>query len=229
MISVVLLSLNEGSNLIRLCNEIIEIMSKHKIEIIIVEDGSDTELLSVVSTFAIRNKLKLLHRENPNGLAGAIVSGIKLAEGERIVVLDGDGTHDPLFIPKLVEASSNNKFVIASRFVKGGEMVHPWQRQTSKIFNLFIMKFLKTGVKDNLGGYFSISTAVALKFANGNVFSGHGDYFLRMVLEARKMNYEIIEIPSVFRLRFSGKPTRSRWWMLRKYLRTVLELKRRNK
>jgi len=225
VISIILLSLNEGKNLIQLCDEISKVMLDDEFEIIIVEDGSDLELLKSVQTFAINKRIKILHRDAPNGLAGAILSGLQLVEGRQIVVLDGDGTHDPACIPSLIAGANGEKFVIASRFTEGGDMMHPWQRITSKAFNQFVMKFLNTGVRDNLGGFFSIPTSVALKFANNDVFSGHGDYFLRMILEARKIKYEIIEVPSVFRPRFSGKPTHSRLWMFRKYLKTVLKLK----
>ena len=104
-------------------------------------------------------------------------------------------------------------------------MMHAFQSWTSKAFNFFISKYLKTGVKDNLGGFFAIHAETVSSLNAENIFQGHGDYFIRLILEAKKNKYDLIEIPTVYRLRFSGKPTRSRLWMLKNYLETIRELK----
>lgn len=224
-ISVIVLSLNEGLNIVHLCDEIHNSMSSYDYEIIIVEDGSDMELSNLVKNLIGTSNVNIINRDLPNGLAGALITGINHSSGERIVVLDADGTHDPAYIPKLLDVVDIKKIVIASRFKKGGKMQHPLQRYTSLVFNLFIRNYLKTGVKDNLGGYFAMPRTAAHIFIKENALRGHGDYFIRLILEARKIDCEIIEVPSIYRLRFSGKPTRSRFWMLKKYLKTIFELK----
>jgi hypothetical protein len=94
------------------------------------------------------------------------------------------------------------------------------------MFNFFVTKYLKTGLNDNLGGYYALYRKVAIDLIKEDVFIGHGDYFIRLILAARKLKFEIVEIPVVFRARYSGVPTKSRFWMLRKYLVTIFELKK---
>jgi dolichol-phosphate mannosyltransferase len=227
-VSILLISLNEGSNLVRLCQEIQEAMFETDFEILIVEDGAKDESLKFLENLAAKSNTHVIKRKTPNGLAGAIKTGIAFAKGKNIIVLDGDGTHDPLFIPALLQEIQDHEIVIASRFIKGGMMIHPLHRQTSKLFNIFISKFLNTGVSDNLGGFFALQSKAAKALAEENVFIGHGDYFIRLVLMARIKQYNIIEIPTVYRLRFSGKPSRSRLWMVKIYLKTIWELKNVN-
>ena len=224
-VSILLLSLNEGSNLVRLCQEIQEAMFDSDFEIIIVEDGTNEELFSSLESLAAHSNINVIKRKTPNGLAGAISTGISFTKGQNIVVLDGDGTHDPFSIPALLREIQDRKIVIASRFIKGGKMIHPLHRQTSKLFNYFISKYLKTGVRDNLGGFFALHSKTAKVFTEEDVFIGHGDYFIRLILEARSKQYEIVEIPTIYRLRFSGEPARSRLWMVKIYLKTIWELK----
>ena len=59
------------------------------------------------------------------GLGGAVQAGYRLAYElgfEYVIRIDGDGQHDPAYIPKVYEAlkSSSCQMVIGSRFVEGG-------------------------------------------------------------------------------------------------------------
>jgi glycosyltransferase involved in cell wall biosynthesis len=167
-----------------------------------------------------------MQRALPNGLAGATEYGLLRAKGDFLIILDGDGTHNPADIQKLLEKVSTNCIAVASRYKSRLIIKNSFQEYFSSMFNFFVTKYLKTGLNDNLGGYYALYRKVAIDLIKEDVFIGHGDYFIRLILAARKLKFEIVEIPVVFRARYSGVPTKSRFWMLRKYLVTIFELKK---
>ena len=224
-VSIIILSLNEGRNLVRLFEEISKELVSIEFEIIIVEDGTDVDCLHSLSILKNYKNVLVLQRALPNGLAGATGDGLSEAKGDIFVVLDGDGTHDPRNIHELVAIASSHRIGVASRFKSKWAIRNSFQYHASRIFNFFITKYLKTGIDDNLGGYYALPKQAAEDLLNENVFIGHGDYFVRLIFAARELGFEVKEIPAVFRIRYSGDPTKSRFWMLRKYLATIFELK----
>ncbi len=224
-VSLIILSLNEGSNLIRLIGEISDELNGKEFEVIVVEDGIDSNCLNSLDILKSYKNVHVIKRALPNGLAGATGYGLSRADGDILIVLDGDGTHDPINIQTLVEKASANCIAVASRFKPKWIVKNSFQHNASLIFNFFIAKYLKTGVNDNLGGFYALPKSAALDLLGENVFIGHGDYFIRLIIAARRLKFEIVEVPVIFRARYSGTPTKSRLWMVRKYMSTILEVK----
>lgn len=223
-ITAILLSKNEGINVVYLYREIMTNFSEEQIEVLVVEDGKDELQSKNYSQLLKQNNFRMIKREISDGLAGATKYGISKAKGDYVVVLDADGTHNPKDIKEMMAKIQKLTIVIASRFLKGGSMEHKIYRFTSRIFNYFIQIKLNTGVRDNLGGFYLMSKTTAMLLLQENIFIGHGDYLIRLILFAKKQGIEIVEVPTKFRHRFTGKTTRSRWWMITRYLRTIWEL-----
>src|SRR5205085_7298845 len=47
------------------------------------------------------------------------------ARGRWVLVMDGDGSHNPLTVPELWQHRQDNDLVIASRYVRGGQTENP--------------------------------------------------------------------------------------------------------
>lgn len=95
----------------------------HKIEAcgydyIVVNDGSKDDTLSICRA----NDLNVLDLPQNLGIGGAVQAGHKYAQryGYDIdIQVDGDGQHDPSYIPKLVEQISNGAdLAVGSRFLE---------------------------------------------------------------------------------------------------------------
>lgn len=77
-------------------------------DILVVNDGSTDDTSKVCEQFGVS---EIVH-QYPKGNGAAIKSGARLAKGEVLVFMDGDGQHSPEDIPRLME-----------RLEKGADMV----------------------------------------------------------------------------------------------------------
>ncbi|TMC21938.1 MAG: glycosyltransferase family 2 protein [Chloroflexi bacterium] len=114
MISVVIPVRNEAPNLYYILPRIPAIVSE-----VIIVDGHSTD-----DTIAVAQKLLPTARiieQQGEGKGDAVRVGFEACTGEIIVMLDGDGSTDPLEIESFVQAlMAGNDFAKGSRFVKGG-------------------------------------------------------------------------------------------------------------
>jgi dolichol-phosphate mannosyltransferase len=105
-LSIVVPVHNENENLRPLIEEIesaVAGLGKH--EIVYVDDGSSDDTLSRLGALkASFPALRVLHHIRCCGQSTALRTGIKAANGEVIVTLDGDGQNDPANIPAMLEA-----------------------------------------------------------------------------------------------------------------------------
>ncbi|MCF7968626.1 MAG: glycosyltransferase family 2 protein, partial [Methylococcaceae bacterium] len=105
-LSIVVPVHNENENLRPLIEEIesaVTGLGKH--EIVYVDDGSSDDTLSRLGALkASFPALRVLYHIRCCGQSTALRTGIKAANGEVIVTLDGDGQNDPANIPAMLEA-----------------------------------------------------------------------------------------------------------------------------
>lgn len=93
-------------------------------------------------------------RQRSDGLANAVLEGVKIAKGEYIVFMDGDGSHDPKYINDMLKFVLQYDIVIGSRYVKGGSSDDSFTRiLISKVLNKTTAAFLGLEIKDIMSGY----------------------------------------------------------------------------
>jgi glycosyltransferase involved in cell wall biosynthesis len=81
-------------------------------EIIIVDDGSTDNTYPIVSNI---KDIKVVRHPYNKGNGAAVKSGILEAQGERIVVIDADGQHDPEQITEMLRFLDENDLVVGAR------------------------------------------------------------------------------------------------------------------
>lgn len=226
-ISVILPTYNEAENIINLIEKIINnIPADYDYEILVIDDNSpDQTLLKVNDKFKNNPFIKSILRTKDKGFAKSIRNGIEISSGELIIVMDSDLTHDPIEIPKLIRVAEIFDLVSCSRFCAGGRMKDLFHYFSSFIYNLFLRLLLHTQVQDNLGGYFAISKNKINNLPFDLIFFGYGDYYFRLIYFCQKAGYSIIELPSIYLMRSSGK-SKSNWLaMIAKYTIAAISLK----
>ncbi|WP_229386047.1 glycosyltransferase [Microbacterium allomyrinae] len=127
-VSVVVPTFNEGPNIAELVRRLDAMRVEAaigEIEVIFVDDSTD-DTPAVIARVAAGTTLpvRVLHRDDPRGgLGGAVVEGMRMAQFDWCLVMDGDLQHPPEIIPTLVEraAAGDVEVVIASRYVDGGD------------------------------------------------------------------------------------------------------------
>jgi len=205
---VVIPTLNEAGSILSTVDAVHQRLAEAMI--LVVDDQSPDGTGAVIQDAqATRPWLHLLSRNGPSGLGHAYQEGLRavLDRGAEVIVhCDGDGSHDPALLPKLVQALTTADVAIGSRYIRGGSMRIEWWRQVvSQIGNSYIRFLLGNEVHDWSSGY-KAWRATALAAVLSEPLRSHG-YACLMEMSARAVARQqtIAEMPLVFLPRLAGK------------------------
>jgi glycosyltransferase involved in cell wall biosynthesis len=127
-------------------------------EVIVVNDGSTDDTSNVAKE---AGAIVYSHPYNI-GNGAAIKSGIRIASGEILIFMDGDGQHDSKDIENLLKFFPDNDMVVGAR-PKGHYA--SWGRALgNKIFNWLASYVAKFDVQDLTSGFRAIKSDIAHNF-----------------------------------------------------------------
>jgi dolichol-phosphate mannosyltransferase len=142
-VSVVIPVFNEEDNVPILQAELHAALAGLDYEIIFVDDGSSDGTAGKIENAP---RVRILRFEKNRGQSAAIYAGVQAAQGETIVLIDGDLQNDPADIPKLLaEISRGNDLVCGYREKRKDTLA---KRITSRIANFVRSRFTRDGVRD---------------------------------------------------------------------------------
>jgi glycosyltransferase involved in cell wall biosynthesis len=125
-------------------------------DVLVVDDGSTDR----TSAEAERAGASVVQHPFNLGIGGAVQSGFKFAQrnGYDIAAqVDGDGQHDPAYLPSLVEALRSDDridMVSGSRFLEqAGYRVPLRRRMGIKIFSLIVSLLVREKITDPTSGF----------------------------------------------------------------------------
>jgi len=164
MILIILPAYNEEVSLPPLLPKINETMHTNNLDykIILVNDGSKDKTESLANEYKKDMPIDIINHKYNRGLGETIRDGFEYAaeicsDDDIIVRLDCDDTHDPKYIPAMVQKiHEGNDVVIASRFVEGGgqEGLTIFRKYISLSANLFMKIFFPIkGLKEYSSGF----------------------------------------------------------------------------
>lgn len=237
-VMVVLPTYNERENIVELVDALfaLDIANFH---LLVVDDnspdGTGAIADEIAKSQAYQGKVHVLHRSHKQGLGPAYIDGYKraLALGAQLIIqMDADFSHQPKYIPQLLEQSWAQDVVIGSRYVPGGSVDEGWgpiRKLLSWWANrLYTPGILGIPVNDATGGFrlFQRDSLIGLDLdrikANGYVFQVEVIYVLI------KLGYRVKEIPIHFPDRERGISKMSPTIALEAALR-VLQIKLRHR
>ena len=169
-------------------------------EIIVVDDNSNDETTDVVKRLANKyGNIRLLIRPCKMGIGSAYRDGFRLSHGDIIVQIDGDLSHDPRELPKLIKSLENSDLVIGSRYIRGGYIVS-WtlfRRLLSSGANLLVKLMLGLRIRDCTSGYRAyrrqaFKRIIRLSRVDGFAIQVETAYI------ANRLGYRIAEVPCSF-------------------------------
>jgi len=142
-------------------------------------------------------------RQKSDGLGRAFLEGLELAKGNIIVLMDGDGSHRPEDLPKLIEKTKSYDIVIGSKYVKGGRTKDKLYRiLISRIYCLFVSLILGLKIKDNMSGFSAVRREVYEKVRLNPIgFKINTE----LLFKAKKFGFRTTEVPIIFEERKFGK------------------------
>jgi len=92
--------------------------------------------------------------QKSSGLGNAFVEGLAEAKGDVILLMDGDGSHDPKYVNEMLKYIKDYDIVLGSKYVPGGYTEDYRSRVfVSKVFNRVIAWVLGLKVRDLMSGF----------------------------------------------------------------------------
>ena len=154
-LSVVVPLFNEEDNVNALFDRIHKVLGEMDLttELIFVNDGSKDKTLAKVFIIAQQHKwVKYIDFSRNFGHQLAIFAGIERANGQYIVVMDGDGQDPPECIPELYEkALSGYEVVYAKRRKRKGENF--MKKLTAKVFYRILARITQIEIPVDTGDF----------------------------------------------------------------------------
>jgi dolichol-phosphate mannosyltransferase len=179
-------------------------------QILIVDDNSPDGTGEIADRLAAAHEeVNVLHRPAKEGLGPAYIAGFRraLAKGAGLILeMDSDFSHEPAYLPRLLDAADRADLVIGSRYVPGGG-VSDWgalRRMISRGGSTYARLVLGVPVRDLTGGFKCFRREV-LETIDLDAVQARGYAFqVELTYRALQHGFKVAEVPIVFRDRRVG-------------------------
>jgi len=227
---IIIPTYNEMGNIDRILEAVFrEITDVH---VLIVDDNSPDKTYDRVielEKMHYKGNLFLLHRSVKEGLGRAYIAGFKwaLEKGyEYIFEMDADFSHNPIYLPRFIEAlDSGADLAIGSRYIQGGG-VKGWgldRKIISKGGSTYAKLILGLSLNDLTGGYKCFKREVLECIGLDRVRSNGYSFQIELTYRTILAKYKVVEVPIIFEDREVGVSKMSKkifvealkmvWWM----------------
>jgi dolichol-phosphate mannosyltransferase len=199
-LSIILPVVNERDNLRQLVPRLKAVMERERLtfEIIVIDGGSADGTPQAAAELGARAVA-----ERRRGYAGALETGFAEAQGDYVLTLDADLSHEPAFAAKLWRARTEADIIIASRYARGGAAFAGTLRiWLSRLLNLWMRRLLSMPVRDLSSG-FRLYRHEALH--NLKLESRNFEVIEEVLVKAYAQGYSIFEVPFTYFPRESGR------------------------
>jgi dolichol-phosphate mannosyltransferase len=200
---------NEAPNIERLVESVRKVLPASR-RIAIVDDRSPDGTGKIADRLAAeQDDVEVIHRPRKEGIGPAYLDAFKRAlEGgaEVVVQMDADFSHDPAYLPRLLDASRTADLVLGSRYVPGGGVTEwgPLRRLISRGGSTYARAILGLSVRDLTGGFKCYRRSVLEAIDLDSVASRGYAFQVEMTYRAIRAGFKVVEVPIVFRDRREG-------------------------
>lgn len=199
---------NEQAAIGNVVREIHEVMPS--VPVLVIDDCS----VDSTRTTAANAGAYVLSLPHHLGLGGCVQAGYMLAFElgyDYVIRVDGDGQHDPRYIPKLYEAlrTSGCEMVIGSRFAAGNGQPTSFARGIGiRFFRTVLRPILGKSVYDPTSGFVGVNRQALAVFSKSFPLE-YPEIEALVVLQRRAFSF--VEIPCEMRPRHGGRSTITAW------------------
>jgi glycosyltransferase involved in cell wall biosynthesis len=159
-------------------------------EVLVIDDGSTDNTMQV----AMNAGANVWPHPYNIGNGAAIKSGLRVAQGEWVLMMDADGQHAPEDIGRLLEFKDQYDMVIGARTKKSDTALH--RDLANYIYNKFASYVTKFKIKDLTSGFRLVrkSTANQYIYLLPNTFSYPTTLTMSYLRSGRSIKYIPIEV-----------------------------------
>jgi dolichol-phosphate mannosyltransferase len=179
--------------------------------LLVIDDGSPDGTGALADEMARADeRIHVLHRAGKQGLGKAYLAGFRWAlDGpwERIVEMDADFSHDPAYLPALLDASSDADVAIGSRYVAGGG-TRNWgvgRRLLSRGGGLYARTVLGMSVQDLTAGFVCYRREALERLPLDEITSNGYVFQIELKYRCHKLGMSLVEVPIIFPDRVAGE------------------------
>jgi dolichol-phosphate mannosyltransferase len=199
------------------------------IEVLVVDDNSPDGTGQIADQLAADDaRVHVLHRGGKEGLGKAYIAGFRwaLERGyDLIFEMDADFSHDPRFLPRLIEAVQDADLVLGSRYKTGVNVINwPISRLLLSLgANQYARWVTGLPLSDSTGGFKCFRRKVLEAIPLDRVRSNGYAFQIEMSFLAWKRGFRLKEIPIVFTDRVEGQSKMNKkivreavwmvWWL----------------
>lgn len=232
-LSLIVPTYNEGQNIQALVEQLTQLLESalpQAYELIVVDDDSPDRTWQLAQAMIVDYPhLRVMRRQQEQGLSTAVIRGWQVAQGEILGVIDGDLQHPPDTLLKLLNAiQAGADLAVASRHVAGGG-VSNWHfvrrilSRGAQILGLLILPKVVGRVSDPMSGYFLVRRrSIADRALNPK------GYKILLEVLGRGEVQQVAEVGYVFQERQEGE-SKVTWRQYIDYIVHLLKLRSRGR
>lgn len=218
-LSVIIPAYNEEGNLER-CVQVLEEKLAglvDPLELIIVNDGSQDATGSLADQLAKRHaNIQIVHHEQNLGVGGAFMSGLRLAQGDWVILIPADLALHSDELPRYIEAARGADVVVGLRSDRSD---YTLLRRLVSWTNIFLIQHL-FGMRLRQFQYISMYRREI--FTQIKVEYWRSAFFLAEILiKAQALGKTLVEVDIRYAPRVSGQPTGAKLALILQTLRDI--------
>ena len=213
---VIVPTYNEADNVNDLFQQILDLPVS--VGIINVDDNSPDGTGEIADGWAEKHPGRVvpIHRAGKLGLGTAYIAGFKKALSlpgvMRIMTMDADFSHNPRYIPAMIELSKAKHMAIGSRYVPGGGQKNcTWDRVVlSRGANGVAKTLLGLQAMDTTAGFRLYRRQVLETIPLDEIVSSGYSFLVEMLFLVQRHGFQVGEVPIIFEDRRAGTTKISR-------------------
>ncbi|HEU4383321.1 MAG TPA: polyprenol monophosphomannose synthase [Anaeromyxobacteraceae bacterium] len=186
------------------------------VDVLVIDDNSPDGTGRLADAIAAREpRVQVLHRAGKEGLGKAYLAGFAWALGRGyalVLEMDADFSHDPKYLPAMLQKAQEADLVLGSRNVPGGGTVN-WglgRKVISRGGSLYARLILGLPVRDLTGGFKCFHREVLEAIDLPSVECSGYAFQIELTYRAYRKGFRVAEIPIVFADRRVGQSKMSR-------------------
>lgn len=194
---------NEAKNLKHMLGPLLDVVRREQYDLVAIDDASTDESPAILN----RHDVPTITLFENLGYGAAIQTGYKYADTkgyQYLIQVDGDGQHDPRFLPTICRKLRNHDFVIGSRFLDHHDaapfrperelyMATAFRRMGIRGFRLLLYLLTRVWMSDPTSGYIGMNRK-CFRFLRSDVYPDDfpdADVLLTLI----RNQFKLCEVP----------------------------------